>query len=170
MLKKQTPCRELNDAAWESADIGLKSSADFFGLFRWQRSQCRGVCRLAVKLGGVEMMAEDVRMPMERRGNPLTWMLFRPWRWPRWLLGTLLISAPVFYFLSAIPVVRIAEEHSRSKSSVLWIERFYLPVALCLEHSAIAQAVAEWESRQMDRIYGPPGVTTDSIMDAIRAF
>ncbi len=93
--------------------------------------------------------------------------LFRPWIWPRWLIALLLIASITGYFLSAVPLTRIAEEHGRAHAGSNLLASFYFPVAVCIEHVPVAEAVAEWQAQFMDWIYGPPGVTTDRVEDAI---
>jgi hypothetical protein len=74
------------------------------------------------------------------------------------------------YFLSAVPLTRIAEEHGRSRVAPSLLASFYFPVALCVEHVPLAQAVAGWQTQFMDRNYGPPGVTTDTVQDSLDLF
>lgn len=99
----------------------------------------------------------------------LRWRLFQPWNWPRWLLVMIVVSLPIVYFVSAVPVLRMAEEHGRPPWMARWLDNFYFPARQAAERIEMLEAIVEWESGLMDRIYGPPGITTDSIMDVIHA-
>lgn len=114
--------------------------------------------------------SQKLMMPTTDSHLPLRRLLFRPWRWPRWLLAVIVLSLPIVYFLSAVPVIRMAEEHGRPLWMARWLDQFYFPVGQAAESVPFLAAIAEWESGWMDWIYGPPGITTDRIEDALPAF
>ena len=82
--------------------------------------------------------------------QPFRRLIFMPWQWSRWVWVALLATAPVIYFLSAIPVILMVEEYAPSSVIAFGaVEIFYYPVWLIADVPAVG-AVLVWEEELME--------------------
>ncbi len=89
-------------------------------------------------------------MPQELGARlPLHQLVFRPWRWNRWVWIGLLILSPAIYFLSAIPVVFAVEAFVTPEwddTAVAVLEYAYFPVWWIAELVPALGRLLVWES------------------------
>lgn len=80
---------------------------------------------------------------------------FMPWRWPRWVWIVTPLVSMAAYFLSAVPVMRIAERTGRAWNHPVWV--VYKPVWVVDDKIDLFAMVISWEDRIMDRVLGERG-------------
>lgn len=104
--------------------------------------------------------------PLPRRS------LFAIWRWPRWVLWTLVIMTPLIYLLSEAPVAfMLLRSGSYTGDPTLeWVDdyahvaiyEFYAPAKQCRNNSPFLQNVWMSEIQMMKWIFNEPDIRLES--------
>ena len=92
---------------------------------------------------------------------------FAIWRWPRWTWCIASLLFLVTYFLSAIPVSRMAWLCESSEIPWHVARKLYSPVWWCASQSKTIRAVIEFENRQFNRVSGKGRVTIHKLTPSL---
>lgn len=98
--------------------------------------------------------------PRETPQLPFRRLILMPWRWSRWAKWTCGMAfgfAPVFYYLSAVPVLwaSVCLTNTRPTDDD-WFDAVYAPVIWIISRSALSQIVLQRETERIESTVGWP--------------